>query len=191
MNILIQESMDSWLNEAIIISDKTISIDLNDFLSGKYDKLFVIGLVASGKTTLGHKLGRKYKVNVYHTDDCWNKIIPDDPMNVNKRDMIKYGDKYRKCIEALLNKKEKCIIEGLGILEYPYLYKNRYSKMIETYPSVIVGSSMFKSSIQAIKDPKRKSKIIHTLKTNIKVMDMYNKFRKNRIKVGNDIKELR
>jgi hypothetical protein len=56
------------INEGLIFSDKTISIGLDEFESGKKDKLFVMGLSGTGKTTLGKHLAKKYNVKFIDLD---------------------------------------------------------------------------------------------------------------------------
>ena len=66
MNIL--KYTHNLINEGYIFSDKTISIDLDKFESGEKDKLFIMGLSGTGKSTLGEYLAKKYNVKFIDMD---------------------------------------------------------------------------------------------------------------------------
>jgi len=43
------------IQEGYLFSDKTISVNLDDFESGKNNKLIVVGVLGSSKSTVGEK----------------------------------------------------------------------------------------------------------------------------------------
>ena len=62
------------LHEGYLLNNKTISVNLQDFISGKNKKLFIVGVMGSGKSTLGVKLAKKLKVKLYNIDFFWWKL---------------------------------------------------------------------------------------------------------------------
>jgi ABC-type proline/glycine betaine transport system ATPase subunit len=56
---LLKESQQ--IQERYLLSDHTISIDLDKFESGESRKLVIAGLSGAGKSTLGRYLAEKYK----------------------------------------------------------------------------------------------------------------------------------
>ena len=68
------ESYLQHIQEGYLFSDKTISVNLNDFESGKKNKLIVVGVMGSGKTTIGEHLSKKYKVKWISVDSFWWRL---------------------------------------------------------------------------------------------------------------------
>ena len=66
------------IQEGYIFSDKTISIDLDKFISGESNKLIIAGLSGGGKTTLCRYLAEKYNAECYETDDCSRFLTEDE-----------------------------------------------------------------------------------------------------------------
>jgi len=48
----------------MIISNKTISVNLDKFESNQSNNLLIIGLIGSGKTTLANYLAKKYNTKI-------------------------------------------------------------------------------------------------------------------------------
>ena len=122
------------LNEGYLLSDKTISVNLKDFESGKKNKLLIIGLLGSGKTSLGEYLLKKYKVSEFHSDESG-------------------------VIKAIKNPK-RMIIEGSGIASL-YKEKPELRKLILIQPMILIGMSAIKAGYKA---DKRDGTVFKTVK---------------------------
>lgn len=110
-----------YLQEGYIFSNKTISVNLNKFEKNDVNKLLIIGISGSGKSSLGEYLSKKYNVDFF-------------------------SDEYKGLEEALTNSK-RMVIEGNELLE---LYKNKfYKQIILNQAMIIIGLSALKSGIRA------------------------------------------
>lgn len=124
-----------YIQEGYVLSDKTISVDLYKFENGKSNKLLIVGLIASGKTTLGMYLSKKYKVGLDNTDNCELK---------SKSEPI---EKFIKCNIDMVRSKKRSIVEGVGLID---LYTEfGYKKELQSYPMIIIGRSVLSSSFKA------------------------------------------
>jgi len=124
------------LQESYLISDKTISVDLHKFESGESNKLLIVGLIASGKTTLGIKLSKEYKVPWETTDDCEGFASKTKGLG-----------EFVKCTRNMVKGKKRSIVEGIALVD---LYTEfGYKKELQKYPMIIIGRSMLSSSIKA------------------------------------------
>ena len=106
-----------YIQEGYIFSDKTISIDLHKFENGECDKLFIIGVAGSGKTSTGKILSKKYGKECCSLDSCWdeflvnNKPIPKKSQSVSQ--MSKIVD---KCFMDIIKDKQCKIVEGVNLM---------------------------------------------------------------------------
>ena len=124
-----------YIQEGYILSDKTISVDLDKFESGKSDELLIVGLIASGKTTLGRHLRKKYKVDLYNTDEC-ELESKDEPI-----------EKFVKCAIDMVKSKKRSIVEGIALID---LYTEfGYKKELQSYPMILMGRSVLSSSFKS------------------------------------------
>lgn len=186
MNIL--ESYLNILNEGYLISDKTISIDLDKFISGKSNTLLIVGLSGSGKTTLGYKISKEMNVEYTSTDGC-----PFDWAKYSKGDMYVQAEmlnKYMDCCEVMSNAKGRSVLEGVGLIE-TYWERPKSRSSILKHPCIILGASALKSSLRATERSKASSFDLHFYKSNFKLFQkMLSKFRKDRLSVkGSIVKE--
>jgi len=148
------------LNEGYILSDKTVSVDLNKFESGEAKKLIIIGLCGSGKTTLGEHLKKKYKVQNFISDKPWPETKA-----------------------ALLNSK-RSIIESAGFIWMAQDLK--WKKIAFSNPMILIGMSAIKAGLRADRRDgtipgvaKDKKEIYYFIRSNFKnFQGMYNKLRK-------------
>lgn len=182
------ESYLNILNEGYLISNKTISVDLDKFISGESNKLLIIGLTGSGKTTMGYKLSRKMNIKSISTDECpfdWSKYSED-----NKDVKSKILNKYMDCSESMVNNKSRIILEGVGLIETYWERPNIRSSMLK-YPCIIIGASALKSSMRASKRSKAFTLNVHFYKSNFTVFQkMLSKFKRDRLSVkGSIVKE--
>jgi adenylate kinase family enzyme len=119
---------------------KNTSYDLDEFISGKYNKLLIMGLPGTGKTTFAHSLEKKYNIPVIHTDDCthetFRKLKGDsiEPLDFWKK-------AYKECIEPNMKSGKKLIIEGIIYQWYNLLPSAR--PLIIQFPSIVL-SKVFK-----------------------------------------------
>ena len=199
-----------YLNEAYLISDKTISIDLDKFISGESNKLLIAGLSGSGKSTLCRYLAKKYKAECYETDRCvsdnpsapykrkdiddrfWNK---NPQMNVLKSVFKKV---YFGCVEPLMKNNKRQVIEG-GLVWENYLFIPQIRKDLDKHPIIIIGKSALKSSFGILDRAGKKHGTLKTVKKlpliygrNFKLLSkLLDMFRSERVKAGGNIQEFK
>jgi Cdc6-like AAA superfamily ATPase len=155
------------LQEGYIFSDKTISINLDDFEKGTISTLFIIGNSGSGKTTLTNHLSKKYKTEVVYTDNDFRDI------------------------NNLVKNSKRIIIEGVDLLWfYP---KNK--QLMLNQSMIIFGTSALKGAIKAAirnkEDGMPWKRMIKLFKINFQNIEKRLKvLRKDVVKMPNiDIKE--
>ena len=137
------------LSEGYFLSDKTISVNLDDFKSGKKKKLLIIGLAGSGKSTIGEQLAKKMSVKWINIDVLYWRLKQKYFKNVNetKEEMSK---KVREKIIEYLKSNEPMIIEGIDIIEL-YRDEPQYRKLILEQTFIILGLSLLRSSYRSAK----------------------------------------
>ena len=111
-----------YIQEGYILSDKTISVNLDDFENYSKNKLLIVGVLGSGKTSLGKYLVKKYKVLEFFSDEGG-------------------------IIDALKSSK-RSIIEG-GQLATLYKAKPDLRKLIINQPMIVIGMSAIKAGLRA------------------------------------------
>ena len=114
-----------YIQEGYILSDKTISVNLDQFESGKKKKLVIVGVPGSGKTTLGDYLAKKYKATLV-SDTSWQEFLKG--LKGNKR----------------------TIIEGAG-LAVLYMKDPTWRKLLIDKPMILIGMSAIKAGLRADK----------------------------------------
>ena len=179
------------LFENYILSDKTISVDINKFESGEANKLLIVGFSGSGKTTLGQKLAKQYQTKYIDLDDCWKntnvEYIPKD-----REDEI-----YHQCVNKKINQNNsRSVIEGIGIIEF-YKINQKNKNYILNLPIVFLGKSALLSSIDASKRDQLGllsflELLPNRLSVNLNMLSKpLNQLRKDRISVvGSTVKEI-
>jgi len=161
----------NYIQEGILFNKKPISYDLDLFQSGKYKKLFIMGLPGAGKTTISHTLEKKYNIPVYHTDDYYNKTakylwdkLPKEKQfkGMTTKQIIKASkltaEQYfwmcwKDGIEPIIKSNKKLILEGTLFGMYGR-FPNIRALLIQ-YPSIVLGKSVVKAGIDRSKRDKR------------------------------------
>ena len=118
--------LEEYLNqiqEGYLLSDKTISVNLKHFEQLDEHKLLIVGVLGSGKTSLGEYLAKKYKVDFF-------------------------SDKSG--MEVALKSTKRMIIEG-GQIATLYKQKPELRKFIIDQPMILIGLSAIKAGIRADK----------------------------------------
>ena len=162
------------LQEGYLLSDKNISVNLDQFISGKAKKLIIVGVPGSGKTSLGEYLAKKYKVSIV-SDDHWTKMK-----------------------DGLTNSK-RTIIEGAGLADL-YYKEQTWRDLIIDKPIILMGMSAIKAGFRADKrdgtvpgKAKDKGEIYYFIRKNLSYWQkVINYLRKDVMKVpGANIKEFK
>lgn len=170
---MIDEYLDA-LQEGYIFSDKTVSVNLKDFESGKKKKLIIVGLPGSGKTSIGEYLVKKYKIKEFVSDEGWEAT--------------------RK---GLLSP-NRTILESAGFIYM--VHEPKWKKIVLSYPMILMGMSAIKAGYRADRrDGTVPGKVrdwkdtFHFIRTNFKdFQGRYNKLRKEVLQLPNaDIKEFK
>jgi hypothetical protein len=148
----------NYLHERVFFSRETIGIDVDKFISGKSDKLIIVGPAGSGKSTLGRKLAKKFKVKFFEGDDCWKpaqKKYPDPPI-----DDVKISEEmnkmYYSCLSTKLRSRQRMIIEGIGFLEL-FNGTDKEKKLVLSYPTILLGTAAFESAVRTYKRSKNET----------------------------------
>jgi len=147
-----------FLNKRIDKANR--SFDLDQFQSGKFKKLLIVGIPASGKTSTSHILEKKYKIKVFHTDDAINKTLKQltgFSSHKGKHEEIKRISKetgmtgemfwlkvYKDNIEPILKNNQKMIVEGT--LQFWYGAYPELRPFLIKFPSIIMGKSIENSA---------------------------------------------
>lgn len=181
------------LFEGYMFSDKTVSCDLEEWGKNK-NTLFVVGIPASGKSTLGKKIAKNYNSNYYELDKIWEDIVSKyypnfDPWKDEKLPMPEkeLTDKTINIIKEKIRKSQKLIIEGVQIVDL-YNHNPSFKRFVNQYPCIILGTSILKAGYRSIK--RKKSNASPTWRDHLKWMKNYpsfqkevKEFRKSRINV--------
>ncbi|MCK9556364.1 hypothetical protein M0R36_11240 [bacterium] len=133
------EFVDKLLENNTIFSDDTLAIDIEKFKSGEMKRLFIVGLIGSGKTTISHKILSDLNVsgkNHGHLDDCKNKVGN------------RTSPEYYKCVYEMIKNPKYKIVEGVTLI--PLYFKDINVKNIMLKNAMIVmGTSSLVSSLRA------------------------------------------
>ena len=129
------EQYEEIILESYFRDSKTVTHNLENFRNHKTNTILVVGNAGSGKTTYANLLKRDFNFKIINLDDIANN----DPRQVEKGVQIIFKQ-YS----------QPTIIEGVLIAaiynEYP-----RLRKQILSYPLVIMGTSVIKSTYRSIK----------------------------------------
>jgi shikimate kinase len=200
-NLLVNEYL-NYIQERIFISDQTISIDLDKFISGENKKLLIAGLSGGGKTTLSRYLSKKYNAEHFETDNCihkmkhpmrnFGKINP--PIQILK-EVFREG--YDVCVRPGMKNGKRQVVEG-GLVWQNYVFMPEIRKELNKHSVIIFGSSALKASYNIIKRLKDRDKTpIDIIKKfpkiyerNFKLLSsIMDTFREERIKAGGNIEK--
>ncbi len=198
------------LQEGYLLSDKTISIDLDKFESGESNKIILVGVSGAGKTTLGNYLAKKYNCIYNELDKCCKKVLTHEEYRNYILDLSSAADKdifkkfWIKCFKPSLLTNKKQIIEGALFQSYIMFPSTR--PLVNKFPVIILG----KSSLRAVYDRTQRTLRKHKsqdkynspkdilikykkgLELNFKYLQKYvNLFKKERIKAGGEVKEFK
>lgn len=155
------------LNEGYIFSDKTVSVNLDKFESGESNKLLVVGVLGSGKTSLAEYLAKKYKANLV-------------------------SDTHIRDMKRGLKDSKRTILEGAQIARW-YKKSPADRELIIHQPMILIGMSAIKAGLRADKrdgtvpsTSKDKRDIYISIRVNIKEWQGYLNFlRKDVMKIPN------
>lgn len=111
-----------YILEGYLLSDKTISVNLSQFESKKKNKLLIVGVLGSGKTSLGEYLKKKYKVSEFHSDQSG--------------------------LEKALKSSKRMIIETIEIASL-YKEKPEWRQLILNQSMILIGMSAMKAGFRA------------------------------------------
>ena len=138
-----------YLQEGYLLSDKTISVNLDQFIEGHNKKLLIMGNTGSGKTTLAEHLAKKYKVKWKCIDSMYFRMrydIPETEEISERKKRLK--QKVQSKVIELLKNNERMIIEGWDLSEiYKEQPKNRH--LILKQSMIVLGISALKAGIRA------------------------------------------
>lgn len=143
-----------FLTEKFLFSDKSLSFDLEDFEKGKKNKLLILGLSGSGKSSLGSYLSHVYKVDYYSLDNCYNDDIKKKLIKkYNLEEKENYSLIYH-CIKEKLFSNKKEIIEGIGLIDitdvlFSDKVDSKFRNKLLISPTIILGKSVLKSTFDA------------------------------------------
>jgi adenylate kinase family enzyme len=182
----------SVLLESILFSDKNYGLDLNLFPK-KIKTLFIVGLSGTEKTTLSERLKKSVpNCEVINLDDVWTKQMEknvekeNDKENIVKTNLRTMGEYLKKLVKDRSNVR---IIEGVHLFYLYELFGSSYIQFIEQYPTILLGTSILKSSIQQLKRDKTKFKLKYVLYTAYDESE-YKKFRNILLSNKNRKKEI-
>ena len=137
------------INEGYVLSDKTISVNLSEFESGKNNKLLVIGVMGSGKTTWAEHLAKRMKVKWRSIDSMYyalhKKYFKGKPgIPENKRAL---NIMVRKEVIKILQGNERLIMEGVDFIDI-YREQPGYRKLMLKQSMILMGMSSLRGGIR-------------------------------------------
>jgi hypothetical protein len=188
-----------YIQEGKLFSDKTISIDLDKFISGESNKLLIAGLSGGGKTTLCRYFSKQNRAECFETDKCGDFLdalrakSSYSPTSLPPKEVFHVG--YYKCTKPQLMTNKRQIVEG-GIVWESYVFFPESRRFLNKFPVIIFGTSSLKSSIQLLKRRKsigKRNNLEHLYKIYIRNFVQLHKllktFRNLRLEVGGEVKE--
>ncbi|MHA1800566.1 MAG: AAA family ATPase [Candidatus Heimdallarchaeaceae archaeon] len=186
-----------YILEGYLFSDKTISVNLDDFKNGTKKKLLIVGVMGSGKTTLGEKLSKDMKVKWYSLDSFWWRIkekhFKDKTYKeLSREENDRLFELFEQEVFKVLRRNERSIIEGINMLS------PKFRSLVMKQSMIILGVSSIIGGIRAGKrnrergDDEATWRLLYwmTIKNINLVEPLVKKFRKDVQKIPNvDIKE--
>jgi len=153
------------LNEGYLLSDKTIAVNLQDFESGKKNKLLLVGVMGSGKTTWAEFLSKnkaymvdgRYparlpRVKWISLDSLWWRIGQKHfkqytNKNMPKKAKAKMEELFSNEVYRFLNNNERMIIEGISLVVDVFDIP-KIKKSILKQPMIIMGMSALRAGLR-------------------------------------------
>jgi len=137
-----------YILEGYMFSDKTISVNLDDFISSKKNHLLIVGVMGSGKTTVGENLAKKMKVKWYSLDSFWWRIkekhFKDKTYKeLSQEENDKLFELFEQNVFKLLRSNEKSIIEGINLMS------PKFRPLVMKQSMIILGVSSIIGGIRA------------------------------------------
>lgn len=192
-----------YIQERKLISDTTISIDLDKFISGESNKLVIAGLSGSGKSTLCKILAKKFKAECFETDRCGNKIVHKGKRFGGINPPIKmlkelFYEGWIKCIKPELKTNKRQVVEG-GMVWQGYVFFPEVRKAIQDYPVIILGHSALKATWGVMQRITTKHNLAYSInkiplvyeRNFILLSKLLDTFRDKRIKHGGNIEQFK
>ena len=140
------------LLEGFIFGDKTIGVNVAQFLNREKNKLLIFGYAGSGKTTLGERLADRLRVKWVSIDSMWWRIKEKYFKDLKIREALRHKQVkemvYRQVIDDLRSR-ERMIMEGVDLLNIFIGLPNNYKGLILDQPMVILGTSAIKAGVRA------------------------------------------
>jgi hypothetical protein len=138
----------NYLQEGYLLSDKTIGVNISQFIDRKKKKFLIFGMAGSGKTTLGEALSKRLRVKWISIDSLWWRLKQKHFKNVDPTKEQMREKVYKEVIKHLQSRK-RLIIEGVDLLDIYVGLPERYKGMIIDQPMVILGMSAIKAGIRS------------------------------------------
>lgn len=159
------------LTERYLMSGKTMSIDLDKFISGEYPKLIIAGLSGGGKSTLCRNLASKHKATCYESDLC-EDFLPalSASSEVFPKAILKRL--FKSCIIPKLKTNKREILEG-GLVWQNYWLFPEHRKLMAKIPTIVLGTSALESTLRLIQRRKSVGKSAYDPKS------LYRVYRRN------------
>jgi adenylate kinase family enzyme len=196
-----------YITESYILSNETISIDLDKFLSGESNILLVVGNSGAGKSTLCEYLGKKYNVEAYDVDMCkkggelyrqMQNAKPKDEFTLFPDD---YWYKiYKWCIkDKIKDKKTRRVMAGSALFQVYYIGTPTMKKELLKHPTIFLGKSALNSTIDRVQRKYRKEKykndnikqrvrsVTSSVQLTTELNKQISKYKKDRLKLGGKI----
>ena len=174
-------------------SGKDVYFNFDKWKSGEINKLCVMGLSGSGKTSLAHKIADEYNCDVVHLDMFRGQVhYSDDVLKAEHRQIYEYfthiwnrGDRmliktmpsdirnkeFEKMVYWLLERPEPLIIEGM--LEGIILNDEHLQKFPIIFKGTSVIKSMYRVTMRELNRAESHNGIIPTLCWLIKHLSKY------------------
>lgn len=162
------------ISESFLISESDLTYNLEKW--GKSENiLFITGLSGSGKSTLAKQLAKYNSCSYFKLDYAEDMMI----RKYGREKFVsltfeEYCQKIFEFVEDKFKDTKKVIVEGIQILDFDY------NKLVGR-PLIIKGTSMMKSTFQALK---RESSLIDAIR-DLKTSDL-----KGRVKINLELSKL-
>jgi hypothetical protein len=186
--------------ESYILSEKTLSVDFDDWVNGKRGPLLIPGYMGAGKSIAGKYLSNEYGRELIALDN----ISPKQAENKLPGEYRKKVTIFHKQVISMLKdpKNMNKIIEGLPLLDmynedfYRDLDENELKNIRQTMlncPMILLGTSVMKSVMNAANRSLhiKPGKVFKSIRFSYRVNTDYNKWvqqlRKDRLNVDDAV----
>jgi tRNA uridine 5-carbamoylmethylation protein Kti12 len=183
------------LKESLVFKEKDLALNIDDFKSGKSDRIFITGLSGSGKSTLARQITKTVKSVHVQMDDIAKKLKAEhgDEMFSNTLDPVFVSNKFIEEIEAEVknNKGKLVIFEGVQVQKIDFDYLKNYP--VYSLNTPLIRSFVMAQSRMAKKGEPLRTKPLYNFKENLKRekrMKVFNEKMRNEGAVKYSIEEL-